>query len=331
MKAASAMSRVPPASSDPRLVVFDVGARFGIHPSWQPISRSPLLDTHAFEPDLQEAERLAAKYSGQPNYHVTPLAFGDSNGPKSLHLLAHRGQSSFLRPNLEGAWFGVTRQEEGRIESTRECQMRRLDDWCLETGLYPDFLKTDTEGYDYEVLKGGERVVRERVLGLRCEVLFQQTFVGTGEFDQIFRFMRDRDFVLANLDYDGKGSAQSYFCPTPKFGLLTGCEAVFVREPRFYRALSSTRFLKALIFLFLNGAADVAVPCMLERRELLGDGAADAPLRALTERLFLLGAKRLQTQPGSNFDRAKADYEQVFGRAFPDMHRFYESELLNPA
>jgi FkbM family methyltransferase len=45
-----------------------------------------------------------------------------------------------------------------------------MDDWCRESGIYPDFLKIDTEGYDYFVLEGAGALLQKQVLGVRCEV-----------------------------------------------------------------------------------------------------------------------------------------------------------------
>jgi hypothetical protein len=45
-------------------VVADIGARYGIHPSWNGFD-APLRYV-AFEPDTEEAERLRALYSKTP-------------------------------------------------------------------------------------------------------------------------------------------------------------------------------------------------------------------------------------------------------------------------
>jgi len=48
------------------------------------------------------------------------------------------------------------------------------------------------------------------------------------------------------------------------------------------------------------------------------------------EKLFFLSAKNLQFQPGSNFDLAKRECHAIFKKPLPDMHKFYESDFLNP-
>lgn len=317
---------------DERIIVFDVGARFGIHPSWSKLKNSELLTTYGFEPDVEEVKRLREKYKNFDNYRVFPQAFGNVNGQKTLNVLTHKGQSSFLEPNLRSAWFTDARKGEAFIESTLVSVMKRMDDWCNETGVYPDFIKTDTEGYDYFVLEGAECLLNDKILGIRCEVYFQKTFHGAKLFDQIFSFLTQRNFVLANIDYDGKGVAQSYFCPEPKYGLLTGCEAVFIRDDIFYLGLDSVRFLKAIIFLFLNDLQDLALRYIKIKSEIFSQATStDSKLLVTIERLFLLAAKKLQYQPGESFDLAKHDFQQVFGKPFPEMHKFYESDFLNPA
>jgi hypothetical protein len=166
---------------------------------------------------------------------------------------------------------------------------------------------------------------------VRCEVYFQETFADSKLFDEVFVFLSGYGFILANLDYDGRGSCQSYFCPNPKFGVLTGCEAVFIRDNNFYIELTDIRFLKAIIFLFLNNLKDLALRYMLTRKTIFQTISRDTEVLVRNiEKLFLLSAKELQYQPGFNFQNARKDYERLFGKKFPDMHRFYESNFLNP-
>jgi hypothetical protein len=44
------------------ITVFDVGARFGIHPSWSYLAKTGLLKTYGFDPDPDEVKRLREKY-----------------------------------------------------------------------------------------------------------------------------------------------------------------------------------------------------------------------------------------------------------------------------
>lgn len=325
----------PPESSAPtsRICVFDVGARFGMHPTWRPLKGSPVLSTVAFEPDPHEVARLKEKYRAYSNYEVHAIALGNDNECRVLNLLSNRGFSSFLEPNTDEAWFGADRKGEGDLESQVSVQTRRLDDWCKESNVFPDFIKIDTEGYDFDVLRGADSIIENHVLGIRCEVFFRELFRGVKQIDSIVSYLRDKQYVLANLDYSGKGSPQSYFCPNERYGLLMGCEAVFIRHEKHNLNLPADRFLKLLIFLFLNYLEDLAIRYLKQRDDLYEHSAQALypELWKTLEKLYLLGAKKLQWVPGSAFDNAKEDYARIFRARFPDMHRFYEWDFLNPA
>ena len=45
---------------------------------------------------------------------------------------------------------------------TLKVMARALDRWCAETGIYPDFLKIDTEGAEMDVLAGCNGILRSR-------------------------------------------------------------------------------------------------------------------------------------------------------------------------
>ena len=66
--------------------------------------------------------------------------------------------SSFL--DLGGAGWG-------QVVKTSEVQIRTVDGFCEEKTLARvDLLKIDTQGFDFEVLKGSERMLREQRIGL---------------------------------------------------------------------------------------------------------------------------------------------------------------------
>jgi FkbM family methyltransferase len=320
-------------TSSGTISVIDVGARFGIHPTWRALKGSPVLRLAAFEPDANEVVRLAQKYQAFPNYQIHALALGNENKMGVLNLLGNRGFSSFLEPNAQETWFGVDRPGEGEVEERLSVPTRRLDDWCRDANFVPDFLKVDTEGSDLEVLQGAESVIDHHVLGIRCEVFFRELYRNVPEIDAVHQFLRAKGFVLASLDYNGKGSAQSYFCPHDRYGVLMGCEALYLRNDQYNLALPLERFVKLLIFLFLNYLEDLAVRYLVVREDVRDPNVRPAfpELWGTLERLFLLAAKKLQWTPGGAFQAAKDDYAKFFGASFPERHHFYESDSLNPA
>ena len=78
--------------------VYDIGARYGMHPSWNEFRG--LMNYIAFEPDPEEAERLRDNNPDE-SFRVFETAFDKDEGTRQFNLLQHRGLSSFLKPDLE--------------------------------------------------------------------------------------------------------------------------------------------------------------------------------------------------------------------------------------
>ena len=312
------------------VVVFDVGARFGIHPSWRAVARSAAVRYLAFDVDGDEVVRLNRKYSKALNYKAIHQGFSDGNEELVLNVLAHRGQSSFYPPKLDSTWFGGVRREDAAIVSRQAHRVMRLDDFCGQSRVQPDFLKIDTEGFDFKILKGADSILGN-VLAIRCEVLFEQNFEGAGLFPDIFAFLKDRGFRLGNMDYDGRGVPASYFCPDPmRFGVLVGGEAVFIRTDQDLKQMPVLSKVKFCLFCLLNNLQDLALVLLLELSTQ--DPAKVVPPAIWSElkRLFCINARKLLYVPGDSYLRAMKDFEAIFGEAFPDQHRFFESNFLNP-
>ena len=243
------------------ITVFDIGSRFGVHPSWEALLKKNLLNYHAFEIDPIECSRLKNKYRNFPNYYIHNQGFSDANSTVELNVLAHKGQSSFLQPNLNSMWFNKQRKEDSKITEKNIHKLTRLDQYCNQNDMFPDFLKIDTEGYDFKILQGLTNKtnklagggVFEGVLAISCEVYFEEVFINVPLFDKIFRFLIDHNFTLANLQYQGAGLPQSYFCPNPnKYGLISGCEAIFISNFDKIERLTILNKKSLLCFVFIT-------------------------------------------------------------------------------
>jgi FkbM family methyltransferase len=320
-----------PVSRDAIMTVFDVGCRFGIHPTWRSQKNQSFFRYFAFDPDGEEVRRLANKYCRFENYFAFAIGFSDKPEQRRLNVLAHKGQSSFLRPNSASTWFAEHRKADASITEQIDCELIPMDQFCEEHDVWPDFIKTDTEGFDLNVLQGGVRALAT-ALAVRCEVYFEEHFVGGPEFDSIYRFLSNAGFSLANLDYSGKGVPQSYFCPNPgRYGIYTAGEAVFVRKLSMLHALAEPAVLKLVLFGFLNNLEDLSFKLLIEHREHRGLATAhESPFWTEIKRQYLLAAKSLRDMPGDGYARAAGDFETIFSEPFPSGHLFFESDFLNP-
>lgn len=314
-------------------VVVDAGGRYGMHPSWRGFEAP--IDYRMFEPEPVEAGRLTRKYASRPDVTVHELALGtDRDGTIDLFITAHHGYIGATRPNPRSLWFGEVRPDEGIVEGTITVPATTLDAYLETAGTRADFLKVDVESHELRVLQGAGNAL-DRVLALRVELQFDDSFEKQTASSIFSHLIDDRDFRLMRFDYDGRGQPLSYLAVDGAYGALCGCDAVFVRKLPSIGAwggeAAAAGLVKLAAFALRNGMPDFAVVCLDRLSETGWSAGADEPaVHRYVRKLFILAAGRLRIQSGDLYELAVADYRRFFGVDMPTRHEIFESEWLNP-
>jgi FkbM family methyltransferase len=201
----------------PNPVCFDVGANVGqtVKELRRVFPKSPI---HAFEPFAGTRAKLVAATHEDPLVKVVPLAMGSA--PAILQA----------RPNPESLMSSlVATSAHASNLPIESIQIGTLDAYCKEQGIQTvDVLKTDTEGYDLEVLKGAEGLLAAQRVGY---IYVEVTFIPEDDqhtgFPGVFQ-------LLSSHGYDFLGLYETYplhFFPAPTLF----CNALFLarsmREP----------------------------------------------------------------------------------------------------
>ena len=320
-------------------VVIDAGGRYGLHPSWKPF-RAPLRYV-LFEPDHVEAERLSAKYARRgAEVTVEPLALAERDGSLRINFFRNRAMSSSAERRPLSALYQGERSAEVTIVESVDVVATSIDTYARERDLAVDFLKLDTEGTEFEILRGSVEQLEHDVLGVRAEVSFERTFVGKELFGSLHEFMLDRDFYLLNLDYEGRGDYQNEYARIDRrYGILSSTDAVWLRSRNgLFDALDArdgpeVRVLKYAAFCFHNNAPDVAIDVLLEARKkrglsfiaLRGDG-----LYAHVDVLVQHHLYSLKWVPGQSLRGSAVVYSDIFEAEMKTVNEFMESLELNP-
>lgn len=131
-------------------VIVDVGANVGLFTA-AILAARPQARAYLFEPVKEFADRARARFAKNPHVEVLHLALSDVNGRTTIYKPRHNpGGNSIVKVQVDK----YTR-ENAVVWDSEEVDVRVFDDWARERGLERvDFLKTDTEGNDYAVLKG---------------------------------------------------------------------------------------------------------------------------------------------------------------------------------
>lgn len=140
-------------------VIIDVGANFGIM-ALQFAKLAPLGKVYAFEPTHYAFSKLKRNLELNPELagHITAIqSFVSSASSKETDIRAYSswkvgGEAKDPKHGVHG----------GTVKSAEGIGKVSLDDFCEETKIGRlDFIKIDTDGHEYEVLKGGRKVITE--------------------------------------------------------------------------------------------------------------------------------------------------------------------------
>lgn len=98
--------------------------------------------------------------------------------------------SSFLEPGAATWW--------GEVKQRVQVKVNTVDKYCDEHRIdYIDILKSDTQGFDLEVMRGAARLLSARRIHLiYVEIILSDMYRGLPRLDEIFRFLADCGFVL---------------------------------------------------------------------------------------------------------------------------------------
>ena len=89
----------------------------------------------------------------------------------------------------------------GRVEKTTEVDVVTLDGFGAAQGIESiSILKSDTQGYEYEVFRGAEGLMKgNRIALVYFEVIFSEQYQGLPPFHELFAYLLERNFALVAL------------------------------------------------------------------------------------------------------------------------------------
>ena len=134
-------------------VIFDIGA---YHGTWaeSALNICPTAQVYSFEPVPWAFAKLNTMK--HERLKVFPFALGNKNLQRTL--VAYEGDGSCLS--------GFYDYPHKVVANKIEIPVRRGEDFVSENSLFPDFVKIDTEGSEFEVLEGFENELKKSAVKL---------------------------------------------------------------------------------------------------------------------------------------------------------------------
>jgi FkbM family methyltransferase len=148
------IQRILPYIPHENAVIVDVGANIGLF-SEQLLRQRPTMRALLFEPVGEYFERCRKRFDGNANVVVEQIAMGDRNGEAKIWKAGHNYGANSMVEEIMFDRRDVSEVNHKTVINEETIQCRIFADYARENGLeHVDFIKTDTEGYDYAVLRG---------------------------------------------------------------------------------------------------------------------------------------------------------------------------------
>jgi FkbM family methyltransferase len=150
------------------------------------------------EPVPTTFAQLERTVAGDDRWRAHRLALGSDRGVATLHVTRSSNFSSFLQPST----FALDYFAGSAIDREEQVRMERLDDVFGDlTAHVPSprvLLKTDTQGWDLEVLAGARNSL-DRVVALQTEMSVQSVYDGSVSWLEALQIIGGLGFRPANL------------------------------------------------------------------------------------------------------------------------------------
>lgn len=263
--------RVAQTIGAPQFLIADVGCSGGVSPEW---AGHAFVDAVGFDPLVAEIDRLRA---AAPARHVYEAAYVvGPEGPEN-RVDTWFGRASFWKAHA--ALQKNYAQESHNAGAAIVYAERRVTLDAYFEGRRVHFVKTDTDGFDLQALRGGERMLGGAI-GVVCEANFHAFQPNSTVWRDIDAYLSRLGFYLADLDLHRytRAALPGRFRGQDLSDTETGCVAwancLYLRDAG---ALEGDDLLRLAVIAETYGLPDVAAEALLRLAESRG-GAMIAPL-----------------------------------------------------
>ena len=194
------IKKTPPIGSDPfkdmafflngigEPIIFDIGANIG--QSVDRIKKAiPRSIIHSFEPSPDSFWELTEHCKKYNNVNTWNCGIGSSE--KVLPFFENHSPtfSSFLELGETTGTY---------IEKVTNVDIITLDSFARANNIdFIDVVKSDTQGFEFEVFKGAEKLMNDNKIGLLYfEFTFSDMYIGLPKFNEVFQFLTEHNFLF---------------------------------------------------------------------------------------------------------------------------------------
>lgn len=190
-------------------IVLDAGANIGYVSLYFAMLVGDRGRVYAFEPGQNNLSYLARNAAQAGNITIVPNALGEKAETRTLHLENLTGQTNSFLSEWRAARLTAGSHFMTVETKSVPVQVLRGDDFLEKNGILPDFVKMDVEGFEYEVLKGLEKTIRESRPAMMVELQIHH--------EEIFEMLTSLGYSVFRADRSQVPDASGLYIGGPNF------------------------------------------------------------------------------------------------------------------
>jgi FkbM family methyltransferase len=228
----------------------DVGARDDISNLLNKIQDN--LNVYGFETDPDENELLKKKFPNRKYYK-----YGLWSTKKTLELFVTKdpSSSSLYKPNIsENNNYKDIYHDNRKIIKKLKIKVLKMDD-LIE--ISPDFIKIDTQGSEYDIIKGATEILLNNCPLISLETWTRDVYKGSPTFEKIIPILTNLGYEILDMELCAAEKHKTKHAVQSK-QTVSGYEIVFGRKNLEMIGDNDTK-LKYILLLDLFGYRDLAL------------------------------------------------------------------------
>ena len=152
----------------------------------------------SFEPYIEAHKKILENSKKDENWQVyKPIALGNKEAQNKIYISKNSVSSSILKIKDEH----INNAPDSKFISEQPIEEKKLEDIFNDFDLKNKnlFLKIDTQGYEFQILKGAEKILKE-FKGILVEVSLVELYEDQKNWLEIVEFIQSHGFKLWSVD-----------------------------------------------------------------------------------------------------------------------------------
>ena len=171
----------------------DVGAREDISNLWKKIEKC--INVFGFETDPDELKRIKNKFPSRTYYE---FGLWSEEANLKLYITQDASSSSIYEPNLSENQNYKSKYHDCRnLNKVVNVKCKKMDNLLT---ISPDFIKIDTQGSEYEIIKGARKLLTHNCPLVSLETWTRDVYKKSPRMDPIISLMYEYGYEILDME-----------------------------------------------------------------------------------------------------------------------------------